>query len=248
MARQKTVRGLVVDDSRVARKILCQHLAERAPDLEIEQAACGREALDRFRTNPHDVVFLDMTMPEMDGVEVLRRIRLLGRRVVVIMVTGADDDTSRARAAGYGASAYMPKPYSSFDVARVLRLAIPQPPGIRLMAIDDSSVQRRVLQATLAAALPDAQFLEASNSVEGLRIALEYQPDLIFLDQNMPLLNGEHVLQELKTALPMTKVTMLSGETEPEFVERMTKLGADLVLPKPLEPTQLLTALFAMFE
>lgn len=245
---ERTYKALVVDDSGVARKILCEHLATRAPELLIDQATNGREAVEQFTERSYDIVFLDLTMPVMDGVEALREIRALGREVVVVMVSASGEERHQRRAARFGASAFIKKPYSALHVAQALRLAVPRPPRVRILIVDDSHVQRRVVQTLLSAALPNVEYSEAADGLEGLREALQGEPDLVFLDQNMPRLNGEHVVQEIKKALPMTKIAILSGESAAAFEDRLMGLGADMILEKPVNPAVLLTQVFSMVD
>ena len=69
------VRVLVVDDSRIVRRLLEKRLAEQ-PEFEVlPGAASGTEAIERIEALRPDVVTLDVTMPDMDGIEVLRRVR-----------------------------------------------------------------------------------------------------------------------------------------------------------------------------
>src|SRR4051794_24662509 len=79
------IRILIVDDSVVIRKLLTQTLAE-APGLEVvATAGLGRIALTKIPQVHPDIVILDVEMPEMDGIETLKRIRKESPRLPVIM-------------------------------------------------------------------------------------------------------------------------------------------------------------------
>jgi two-component system chemotaxis response regulator CheB len=106
------IRILVVDDSVVARKLLTAALKE-VPDMEVvATAALGKIALAKIEQCSPDVVILDVEMPEMDGIETLKRIRKLAPRLPVIMFSTKTDRGGAAtiEALTCGASDYVTKP------------------------------------------------------------------------------------------------------------------------------------------
>jgi two-component system response regulator MprA len=117
------VRILVVDDERAVRESL-----QRALELEgyeIELAADGREALARLSNGEAqpDAVILDVLMPEIDGLEVCRRLRRDGNRVPVLMLTARDEIENRVAGLDAGADDYVPKPFALEElVARIRAL------------------------------------------------------------------------------------------------------------------------------
>jgi two-component system chemotaxis response regulator CheB len=106
------IRILIVDDSVVIRKLLTQTLAE-APGLEVVgTASLGKIALTKIPECQPDVVILDVEMPEMDGIETLRRIRKDSPRLPVIMFSTKTERGAAAtiEALTSGASDYVAKP------------------------------------------------------------------------------------------------------------------------------------------
>lgn len=105
-------RILVVDDEAPVREVLTEYFATEG--YAVEAATSGLEALSAVRGGRADLVLLDVRMPGLDGVQVLRRIRELTDRVPVIMVT-ANEDVSLARETlTLGAFDYVAKPFD-FD-------------------------------------------------------------------------------------------------------------------------------------
>src|ERR1044071_2316399 len=107
-----TVRILVVDDSVVIRKLLTATL-EEVQDFEVVgTAAHGKIALAKLSQCNPDVVILDVEMPEMDGIETLRRIRKEAPRLPVIMFSTKTERGAVAtiEALTSGASDYVTKP------------------------------------------------------------------------------------------------------------------------------------------
>jgi signal transduction histidine kinase len=100
-----------VDDSSVNRYMLAQHVASLGH--RVAAAGDGREALGLLEGTPFDLVLLDLMMPEMDGHEVLERMkedpRL--REIPVIMISGLDETQAVVRCIEQGAEDYLPKPW-----------------------------------------------------------------------------------------------------------------------------------------
>jgi adenylate cyclase len=101
---------LVVDDDQPSRELLARRL--RRLGFDVTTAADGRETLDWVDQRPFDLILMDWTMPGMDGLELLQRIRKKRSRnqLPVIMVTGRDAGADVARALDAGANDYLTKP------------------------------------------------------------------------------------------------------------------------------------------
>jgi two-component system response regulator MprA len=131
------VKILVVDDERAVRESLRRAL--ELEGYEIELAADGQEALQRLEGNGEsqpDAVLLDVLMPNMDGLEVCRRLRRSGNRVPVLMLTARDEVENRVAGLDAGADDYVTKPFALEElVARVRAL-------LRRTSVDDHEVLR----------------------------------------------------------------------------------------------------------
>ncbi len=111
-----TIRTMIVDDEPLARRRLRSLLAE-AKDIEVvDECANGRDAIRAIEESPPDLLFLDVQMPEVDGLDVLQAIGV-GRVPVVIFVTAYDQFALRAFEAQ--ALDYLLKPFGDerFDAA-----------------------------------------------------------------------------------------------------------------------------------
>ncbi len=101
---------LVVDDSKIARMSVIKSLKEIAPDAEVLQATNGLEALEIFQKEQPQVVFLDLTMPVMDGYEALKRIIEIDKEAQVIVVSADIQSEAKLRVLVAGAKNMYPKP------------------------------------------------------------------------------------------------------------------------------------------
>jgi DNA-binding response OmpR family regulator len=107
-------RVLVVDDEPHIRDVLRGYLT--ADGFAVDEAADGEAALERMRTAPADLVLLDVMLPGIDGLEVLRRIREFSD-VYVILVTARAEEVDKLVGLGVGADDYVTKPFSAREVA-----------------------------------------------------------------------------------------------------------------------------------
>ncbi|MFW6063419.1 MAG: PP2C family protein-serine/threonine phosphatase [Chloroflexota bacterium] len=103
---------LVVDDHELNRDMLSRRLARQGH--EVAMAENGREALDMARAGDYDLVLLDIMMPEMDGYQVLERLKSEEslRHIPVIMISAADQIESVVRCIEMGAEDFLPKPFN----------------------------------------------------------------------------------------------------------------------------------------
>ena len=86
---------LIVDDSKLARMGVIKSLSQVKPDAELFQASNGLEAIEAFRQESPDVVFLDLTMPVMDGFEALKEIIAIDANAQVIVISADIQNRSR---------------------------------------------------------------------------------------------------------------------------------------------------------
>ena len=100
-------RVLVVDDDETIRRTLRINL--RARGYEVEEVATGRDALATLDDAPADLVILDLGLPDLDGVEVLRRLRARSR-VPVVVLSARQQSDDKVEALDEGADDYVTKP------------------------------------------------------------------------------------------------------------------------------------------
>ncbi|RMF17851.1 MAG: response regulator [Gammaproteobacteria bacterium] len=111
---------LICDDSTVARKQLAKALPEDW-DVDVSFAKNGYEALDLIEAGKGNILFLDLTMPEMDGYEVLAQVQKRDLPTLVIVVSGDIQPDARARVMKMGALDFIRKPVDAEVLAGLLR-------------------------------------------------------------------------------------------------------------------------------
>ena len=110
---------VVCDDSNMARKQVLRALPADWP-VSVTEAVNGRQAMDAIRQGLGHVVLLDLTMPEMDGYQVLGALRDEGLKAQVIVISGDVQDEAVRRVHELGALAFLKKPFDENDLRQTL--------------------------------------------------------------------------------------------------------------------------------
>jgi len=113
------MRVLVVDDEEVIRDVLGTLLTREG--YEVTAAATAGEAVSLFESDPHDIVLLDLMLPDRSGLEVLRDIRRRDPDAVVVIVTAYSSIEGAIDAMREGAFHYIPKPFQNEEVLLTVR-------------------------------------------------------------------------------------------------------------------------------
>ena len=113
------VRILCVDDEHAIRTLLKSQLEQEGYDVDM--AEDGDVAIGKLEKSPFDVVLLDIRMPKVGGIEVLKHIRDSGMKPRVIMLTAVDDLTIAMESVRLGANDYLTKPFDTEDLFSAIR-------------------------------------------------------------------------------------------------------------------------------
>ena len=123
----KIISVLVVDDETEFREAVIRRLDRRG--IAVQGAASGRDALDLLARQPMDVVLLDLKMPDIDGMQTLRRIKELYPKTVVILFTGHASLESAQEGLGLGAADYLLKPSTADEIMVKIQECLRQTPA-----------------------------------------------------------------------------------------------------------------------
>ncbi len=122
MTRNKPIRILLVDDEPAIRRALRTPLQELG--FHTEEASRGEDALHLVRTQPFDVVLLDINMPGIGGIRTLERLRALAPRLPILMLSVRDEEEDKVEALELGADDYITKPFSIRECLARIRSAV----------------------------------------------------------------------------------------------------------------------------
>jgi two-component system, sensor histidine kinase and response regulator len=240
------MRVLIVDDNATNRRILKNMLDGWGMCSTI--ASGGREALQELSAadqagNEYGLVLTDMHMPEMDGVDLIERIRGRGKpraQPIILMTSGGQrGDTDRSKELGITA---LPKPVRSAQLRQVIRQVLtteeerPAVPtvssdplvSLRVLLAEDNHVNQKL--ATLLLEKRGHQVVLVKNGREALEVFERGSFDLVLMDLHMPEMDGiEATIAIREPIIAMTAAAMVSDR------ERCLAAGMDGYLSKPLE-------------
>lgn len=116
------VRVLIVDDEPPIRRFLRTSLG--AQGYHVLEAENGRAMLALIDRNPPDVIVLDLGLPDMDGVDIIRRLRDSGSAIPIIILSSRVDERGKVQALDFGADDYVTKPFGMDELLARLRAAL----------------------------------------------------------------------------------------------------------------------------
>ena len=119
------IRVLLVDDNPVFREAFKQNLCERFPSMVVEEARGGDEALEMIKETPPDLIFTDIRMPGMNGLQLTRKIKGDNPNTPIAILTAYDLPEYREAALQHGADCYFVKTSLQWDEVVVFAKSIP---------------------------------------------------------------------------------------------------------------------------
>ncbi len=108
--KSATKKILVVDDEPAVCNMLKKFLTQK--EYKVSTALSGKEAIKKVKKEKPHIIFLDIRMPHMDGIEALKRIREIDKKAGIIMITAVKDDDVGKKCLKMGAYEYITKPLS----------------------------------------------------------------------------------------------------------------------------------------
>jgi len=140
---KQKARVLVVDDEKTVCNSCKKILTQEGYNVDI--ALSGEEALNKLKGDGFDVVITDWKMPEIDGIEVARRIKKENPNITVIMITGYPSVESSIKAMRAGISDYVPKPFTPEELSDVVLRALLKGHAVPADLVLDRLVEKEVV-------------------------------------------------------------------------------------------------------
>ena len=173
---------LICDDSKIARKTLISNIAP-SPQLTLFEAENGKEGLDILRDHPIDIFFLDLTMPVMDGFDVLSQLPINSHPTQIVVISGDVQEKAKQRCYQLGADEFIEKPFKPEEISDVLlRYGIP--------VADRLSYLRPTFSLSDSDVIANIQ--EISNVALGISAALIAEQFDRFIDMPLPNVTSLH--------------------------------------------------------
>lgn len=230
------LRVIVADDSSAVRMAFARACAESPVPLLVTEAHDGTDFADKFRACEFDLAFIDVIMPGMSGIDALAQARAEGVKTFsVLMSTNVTQEVMQL-AKKLRAYDFLRKPFTPTDLANIVSNYLRLRQGIGAMIVDDSSTVRRVVGKVLESSHFGFRISQAADGEAALKMHSDCAADIIFLDINMPGLDGIATLKRLKENTSKTRVVLMSSEQSGDKLNAAFEAGADGFLKKPFYP------------
>ena len=227
---------LVVDDQRVMRLSLAAIIEDQGYDVtEVED---GYLAIEAVKASDFDLVFMDIKMPGINGVQAFREIKKISPESVVVMMTGFAVEDLVKDALDEGAFTVVYKP---FELERVITLIDAVFKSLLILVVDDRTSDRDALRDILTD--KGYRVATAADGNEAIGMARDSHYDIIFMDIKMPGMDGFATFQEIKAINLEARVIFMTGFVVEESLKEALEAGAYPIAYKPLEIENLLALL-----
>jgi DNA-binding NtrC family response regulator len=229
---------LIVDDNASLCKTMSFVL--RRQGYAVTTAKDGSEAIERVKENPFDMIFMDIKMPLMNGVETYRRIKKIRPEAVVMMMTAYAVEDLVQEALQEGAYGITYKPLDIERVVAMIEEAREAREGALILVVDDDPGTCITLRNILIKRGYGVGI--AHTGEEAIAMAQERAYDIVFIDVKLPTINGLETYLAIKGVNPEVVAIMMTAYRQEvaDLVEEALDNYAYTCLYKPLDMEELL--------
>lgn len=252
--KRKKIRLLAVDDTPYVLEMF-DNISKKL-NVECDTTESGEKALSLMQTGNHDLIFVDWKMPEMDGVELSRRITdKFDEKVVVIMISSADWSDVEGPAKAAGVKEFVQKPILlpviedildkySFSSEEESSSGTADFSGKTVMLVEDIVLNREIITTLLQET--GVTIISVENGVEAVDYfnADPYKYDLIFMDIHMPEMDGYEATRQIRSMeIPVARtipIVAMTANVFKEDVDKCIAAGMNDHVGKPIEINQVI--------
>ena len=236
---------LIADDSNAVHQLIRDALPSDY-SANIVHAFDGVECLQAL-DHGVDLAFIDVHMPTMGGMDALWAARISGNKTFVTLISGRSNKRCIELARQLDAYEFLTKPFGKDQIDAILSTYQRVSTPMHVLLVDDSPVSLKVMRKVLSTSIFHLEIQEANTGAEAISRSKSETFEVVFLDVNMPGLNGYATLSRLMQANPQAKVVMISSEYNAAREREALKLGAAAIMHKPFFPTEIDAVLHRIF-
>ena len=229
---------LIVDDNVSLTKTMSFALKHKG--YVVTTAKDGREAIAKVKEQPFVMIFMDIKMPLLNGVETYKEIKAIRPEAVVMMMTAYAVEDLVAEALEEGAYGIVYKPLDIKKVLGTIEEVRQAKKGALILVVDDDPGTCTTLKNILVKKGYAVSTIYTGE--EAIAIAKEQAHDILFIDMKLPTINGLETYLAIKEANPKAVAIMITGyrqETD-ALVKQAIENDAYTCLYKPLDMEELL--------
>lgn len=245
---QKDLKILVTDDSSTIRKFIVRALKKLSDSFHIEEAVDGDDCFKLMQTGDFDIAFIDVNMPGKSGFEAVKMSAEKGVETFTVIMSGESSASRFDEARSLHAYEFLPKPFTEKEVESVIHNFTRFADETSVLLVDDSKAIRKVVKKVLH----DSRFkVHVDEAIDGSGALLSYQKeryDVVFLDLNMPGIDGYATLEMLKEMNERVKVVIVTADKKVTFDDMNLKYGIENLLYKPFYPIDVDRILHQLFD
>ena len=225
---------LVVDDIRSIRVTLGGILEDKGHNVVMVEN--GYQAIEAVKKTLFDVIFIDIKMPGINGVQTFREIKRIDRKAVVIMMTAYSVEDLLKEALEEGAYATVYKPFDVDKIIAVIEEVLHE--KTLILVVDDKFSDRETLKTILED--KGYRVTTAKDGTEAIEMVKSKHYDIIFLDVILPGMDGVETFERVKEIDPEVTVIMMTGYTAEDLVRKAVSEGAYTCIYKPFDMEKLI--------
>jgi DNA-binding NtrC family response regulator len=231
-----TLKMLIVSEAAPERELVRQAAMQASIPIDVSELEAASDAVamgEMLARQDFDVVLFDSRLSKSTRQELLNAIREAPSRPLAVLIGPAAIKTREVLTDGLAVDSALAKPIDPQEtrdlIDRCIRARLPK----RVLIVDDSSTVRSVIRKVLQASRFKLEAEEAEDGAVAIALANNKRFDIVFVDCQMPVLDGFAVLGEFRRAHPDMKVVMMTGSRDVRIEDRARAGGAQDFLYKP---------------
>jgi DNA-binding NtrC family response regulator len=226
---------LVVSATRADRELWRKGASLASVPIEIAEASDAASASALLARGGVDFTILDYTLSDAEAVIAAAQSAPKAPMVVIAAHPYVVNEASRTS----GAEGAVPKPANVDAAGDLVERCIKLRLSTRVLIVDDSGTMRSIVRKILSVCRYKLEISEAAEGIAALQQIRDGNFDLVFLDYNMPGLNGLETLSEIKREHPRLAVVMMTSAVDEALASRARTAGAADFLKKPFFPADI---------
>jgi two-component system, chemotaxis family, chemotaxis protein CheY len=244
---QRNISMLIADDSHTIVQILYDAARTSKLPLRLSTTDNGRDCLTLLNGSNIDLAFIDVHMPELSGAQAFWSARKQGIKTFVTLMSNPPAAEAVQLAVKLQAYEFLFKPFVMGDAVAIMKTYARISSPTKVLIVDDSAVVRQLVQKVVRGSIFNCDITEAGDGETALTLARTTDFDAVFLDYNMPGMNGLATMKRLLLVQPSASIVMISAEHDLVKESAAIDSGACAFLHKPFDSQDVDRVLHAAF-